>query len=353
MTDAILYTCPGYRPLLAKNGDLFASKGYRLFKDTADQQKFKEIAKYNPGLLSRLRCVTPYTAKFFREGFHDLTVRPDGAMVGIVRKGIVYAAPGADTFDKVLPIMRGSRPLKLCQFPDGEVAFGEYFSNGPWFNNKPSSAASDFTIDREEVHIYSSKTGKDWEIAYSFPPSTVRHVHGIFYDKYRDCAWILTGDLGQEAAIWVSYNRFRTVTPVARGSQAARAVWIFPMKDQLIVPMDSNLEQNYIHRMDPKTGEMTCVASLPGPVISGATGDDLVLSTMIDYSEIEMHDKVCILTSKDGVNWKTVAELDPKPDPFSHPRVQFATQSDDTRIFTYCINTKHHDGALIKWNLRP
>lgn len=338
------------RPLLSGSDGVYSSRKYTVSLTGHDQVKLRDIA-YRPSPLSRLRSGFPTLARLFREGFHDLIRKSDGALVGIVRKAIVYAAPGADRFEKVMDIPRGSRPLNLCQFPDGSLYFGEYFSNGPRFQTDPTLANDGGQFQRDVVHIYGSPNGYEWQSVYQFPKNTVRHVHGVFYDTHRDCAWILTGDFGDESGIWVTYDKFKTVTAIARGNQAARAVTLFMLPDRLIVPMDSNLEANFINSVDPISGEMTPLADLPGPVISSAIAPDgsLLLSTMVDFTEVEQSEEVCVLTSKSGDEWRVVTRFQRKPDRFTHPQLLFARQDNDRHVFSYGINVKGYDGCLIEW----
>ena len=209
MTLQLETSVKGQRPLLVQDGTLYYSRGYRVYKQAGDGPA-ELAARFNPPMASRLKIMSPYLTKLFREGFHDLIAQPDGGLVGIVRKRIVYAAPGSGRFRAVLDIPRGSRPLGLCAFPDGSVYFGEYFSNGPRFKTDPKLAeATGQPFPREPVHIYGSDDGQSWRIVFTFPADTIRHIHGIFHDPYRDCAWILTGD-------FATFLRFRRIRAAER-----------------------------------------------------------------------------------------------------------------------------------------
>jgi len=341
---------PGLVPLFADQEKLYASDGYTLKSSSDDGTNFETVAKYDPGLLARLRSSFRYSERLFREGFHALEVLPDGSMVGIVRKEIVYRAPGASEFQKVFHIERGSRPLNLCLFPDGEIAFGEYFSNGRWFQNSPDHKTGPSPFPRDPVRIFSSRDGQNWDTAYMFSENTIRHIHGVFYDKFRDCAWVLTGDLGDEAGIWVTYDRFKTLEPVARGTQSARAATLIVTEEALIAPMDSNLEPNFIYKINPATGEMAKLADLPGPAISSAAvGDTMLVSTMVDYTELDQSNCVSVLASISGGDWTEIANFERMSDRLTHPRIVFATMRDTQNIYAHGICIKDFDGTLMRW----
>ena len=42
--------------------------------------------------------------------------------------------------------------------------------------------------------------GENWEPVYRFKAGSIRHIHGITYDKWDDCFWICTGDHGRNVS---------------------------------------------------------------------------------------------------------------------------------------------------------
>ena len=107
-------------------------------------------------------------------------------MVGAVPGALVTRTPGSDEFHVTHHVQRGTRPLHVTAVPSGRIYWGEYFDNR----------------ERAEVHIYvSTDRGRTWQIAYTFPAGSIRHVHNIVYDRWGDCLWILTGDEGAECKV--------------------------------------------------------------------------------------------------------------------------------------------------------
>ncbi len=110
----------------------------------------------------------------------------DQTMVGAVPGALVTRTPGSDEFHVTHQVQRGTRPLHVTAVPSGTIYWGEYFDNR----------------ERAEVHIYvSTDRGRTWQIAYTFPAGSIRHVHNIVYDRWGDCLWILTGDNGAECKV--------------------------------------------------------------------------------------------------------------------------------------------------------
>ena len=49
-------------------------------------------------------------------------------------------------------------------------------------------------VNGEEIHIYKLDESLHSEICYTFPAGSVKHIHNILYDKYRERFFIFTGD---------------------------------------------------------------------------------------------------------------------------------------------------------------
>ena len=121
-----------------------------------------------------------------RAGYSSATRQNDRTMIGAVPGALVTRTSSSDEFQVTHRILRGTRPLHITAVPSGKIYWGEYFDNR----------------ERAEVHIYvSTDRGLTWQIAYTFPAGSIRHVHNIVYDRWGDCLWILTGDDGAECKV--------------------------------------------------------------------------------------------------------------------------------------------------------
>lgn len=279
--------------VLHADGDVVhASSGLDLLRSDDGGARFRVLARHDVGALDRTLARTPIAARLLRAGFHGLQPLPSGDAIAIVRGALLLHRQGEERLDVVHQVTRGTRPLGVCLAPSGRLYFGEYFSNG----------------ERGEVHVYGSHDGRAWEVAYTFPANSIRHVHGIWADAYRDGVWVLTGDDDHESGVYFTGDDFRTLDPVATGSQRARAVVVLPTPDGLIVPTDTPREPNVIQMMDTDTGRLEPVASVPGSVFSGArTAGLLAISTTVEKSDVNLDPRAALLVSEDGTRWTTVA----------------------------------------------
>jgi hypothetical protein len=287
--------------VLAWHGDtLYGCRGYEILRlhfeanartNSAKSKEWGLVARFDPvwwrSLTSRLRL----SSRLVRDGFHALAILDDRTMVGAVPGAIVRCAAGSEEFQVTHQIRRGTRPLHIASVPSGAVYWGEYFDNR----------------DRGEVHIYvSSDRGRHWQIAYTFPAGSVRHVHNLIYDRWGDCLWILTGDDGSECQVLRaqcdprSNGQLLRVEAVIAGNQQTRAVAAIPTSEGLYLSTDTPLEANHIYQLD-RAGNAKRVGDLASSSIYGCrVGESIFFSTMVEPSVANTSGEVQIVGSRSG-----------------------------------------------------
>lgn len=150
-----------------------------------------------------------------------------------------------------------NNPLMFARKENGNILFGEYFSNN----------------DYEEVCVLERDSG-NWKKVFSFPPGSIYHIHRIVVDKNR--TFILTGDEDRESAIWYTQDNFKHVDMLVGGSQKYRACVAYPYRGGLIYATDTPLEQNYLFFLQQKSGAWVneVLYKMPGPCIYGTVRQD-------------------------------------------------------------------------------
>lgn len=339
MLDKITWKT-NFRPLLVRAGKLYAAQNNRLYVSADWGENFSYIASYSAGFVQNQIFRLRLPARVARAGFQALQILEDGTMVAVIRKHILVKKKNDTHFQKAMSISRGSRPLNLCVSPAGRIYFGEYFDNA----------------DRQEVHIYGSDDGVHWEVAYIFPAGKIRHVHGIFFDVFRNGMWVLTGDSDEESGLWFTTDEFQHLSCFATDSQKARAVKIIPMKDCLIVPMDTPLEQNYICSFDTNTLKFNRLATLPGSAFHACGNEELALiSTVVEPSKVNMTEEVAVFAGKGTKDWKCIHTI--KQDKWSarsyhyfrYPELEIYTEADAPYFFLYGRGIQGLDAKMTRW----
>src|ERR1035441_738871 len=296
--------------VLAWNGDvLYGCRGYQIVRlhvrpQIGQSAKWEAVARFRPVWWRNLTSRSALSYRLMRDGFHALAIL-DGqtnnqTMVGAVPGALVTRTPDSDEFRVTHRVQRGTRPLHITAAPPGTLYWGEYFDNR----------------ERAEVHIYvSTDRSRSWQVAYTFPAGSIRHVHNIVYDRWGDCLWILTGDEGAECKVLRAscdlLSVERPVEVVLAGNQQARAVAAISTPEGLYLSTDTPFERNHVYRLD-RTGNVEQVADLTSSSIFGCrvgcgVGEAIVFSTMIEPSIVNTSREVHLAGSRDGTNWQGLA----------------------------------------------
>ncbi len=285
--------------VLAWHGDvLYGCRGYELVSlpvaqaGRAENAGWETVANFFPEWWRNITSRSRLTYRLVRDGFHAFAVIDDKMMIAAVPGAIVTRTPESNQFRPTHKVLRGTRPLHIAAVPAGNTYWGEYFDNRT----------------RAEVHIYASADrGRTWNVAYTFPVRTIRHVHNIVYDRWADCLWILTGDDGPECKILRADRDLRSIETVLSGNQQARAVAAIPAENGLYLSTDTPFEQNYVLHLD-RAGRVEQIADLASSSIFGCrTANGLFFSTMVEPSTVNSTKEVHLAGSANGANWQTLA----------------------------------------------
>ena len=326
----------GIIPLwVEKEGGMYYSKGIQIAISKGNTIDTFSVPK---SFMEYLFSWHSLFRRAMRMEISSLTVL-DKTLIAVKRGAIITKSPDQQKFRITHRILRGSRPLNLCQFDD-HVYWGEYFSNS----------------SREEVHIFSSSDGIEWNPVYTFPSGAIRHIHGIYKDPIRKGMWVLTGDNDHESGLWFTKDYFKSLQCIVSGTQKARAVSIIPALTSLIVPMDSPNEINYIHRYDLEEDTFVPLCQIAGSAFNRYTTPSLsLISTIVEPSTINTAKHVQLYASIDLENWIKVAQL--KMDfwsklsmkIFRYPEIRFAEVSDGDpeEIYLYCSGVSIYNNYTI------
>jgi len=273
--------------LTVSTDSIVASVGYTLYRLSEDKWEKYGIIKDGK---NSLFASSALSRRLTRAEISKLYRLQDGTELCIARKGIFRREAGGKEFKKVFNVVRGSRPMNICEDLDGSLYFGEYFAN----------------MEKKAVYIYSSHDhGKTWNIAHTFPEGNINHVHGIFLDPYTNRMWFATGDRENECIIGYTEDGFKTITEVFRGGQDYRTCVLFFYKDFIVFGTDSQYQKNVLKSFNRQTQEITELQEVQGPVIKGTQiGDLAMISTDVEPSEINKTKNAYLWITLDGLHWE-------------------------------------------------
>lgn len=224
------------------------------------------------------------------------------------------------------------------------VVYGEYFSNPR----------------RKEVTIYRRLLDEEseWEKIYEFPHKTIRHIHAIIPDKYRNQVFILTGDDDTESGVWITKNNFKSLEPILIGSQQYRSCCAFPIEEGLLFATDTPSEQNYIGIMKQDSSDFwgaKRLFNINGTVMYATKCEDnYIFNTAVEAGigvRTEYSELILVNSRKE---FKLINKFKKDIFPmklFQYGCVQFCNSRSKNTLYLYPIAVKKMDSVLLKVEL--
>ncbi len=168
------------------------------------------------------------------------------------------------------------RPLAFFEIR-GVKGFFDSIVFGEYSYNKSRHAMSVFQYVNDE-----------WKKVYSFPSGSIKHIHSIIPDPFRNRILILTGDLDHESMVWEAKNNFSDVKCLFGGKQEYRFCCAKAYEFGTVLITDSPYNQNNIFVLyDRPTVHLEKLYSLPGPTVFFAShNNDIVFATDVEDDAI-------------------------------------------------------------------
>ncbi|MFW6026548.1 MAG: hypothetical protein ACOCRX_09415 [Candidatus Woesearchaeota archaeon] len=327
-------------PLLIEENQLYYTKfNNKVYKSTLpDLEDEIELFTFPVAKKEKIFIKHPITNKILRLGPHSLQ-KKDNLFVISLRKRIIVIKNNNILFFKNF---NGSRPLNISRH-NNYFYWGEYFSNP----------------ERKEVKIFSLNSDKMiWEPIFTYPENSIRHIHSIVYDNYRNGFWIQTGDKNDESALWFTTD-FKDVKPYGNLSQDSRAVKIIPTKNFLVVPTDTPQQRNFINYYYPQDNNLEQIIDLPGSAFHAEeTKSYFVVSTVVEPSVINKSKESTIwINNKKDKNWYLLFSAKKNFFPLSYQKyfryAELAIVPSSNRskfIVAFGRSLKNYEGKTLIWN---
>lgn len=317
-----------------RKGRFFVARKYRIFRSDDGGATWTLDCWVPPSGWAPLTLSLSLTARLFRVNIQAFQVLEDGTRVAVARDGIYRAGPDECRMTRTWSVVRGARPIALSAHGP-RLLFGEYGRIG---------------MEDLALRIYVSEDGgRHFEPFFEFPKGDIHHVHNVVVDPYADCYWVLTGDYGRTPGIGALSRDGRHLDWVDRGHQMVRAVSALPRPDCLIYGSDTDLEQNYLIRLDKKTGRLDRLHPTEGSALYATDVAGLALvSTSSEIKGARAVPPCNLYGSRDDETWTRLASF--KKDIWS-PMLHFGVvvlpavqSSDQTRwMFSGQALVGHHD----------
>ena len=292
----------GYTIEWAETDRYYLSRRNQLFETNSLKPPFQHIAAIDAPSWKRLAGQFRLTQRLLRFmvtnvvslGNGDLFVTFDKS-VGVIRQG---------KYEELKGLIRPCRVLRsACALDEkGTVYFGEYLAND----------------ERGEMRIYKYAPGSDrLEIIYTFPPNSIKHIHGIYYDEYTKALYCLTGDAERECRIIRTFDEFKTLEIVGEGDESWRAVSVIFGKENIFYGTDAEFRANNIYKLDRKTLNRESLGEVGGTVFySKQIGEDLFFTTTAENAPSQKENVAALWHADKNGNCREIIKF--KKD-FWHP----------------------------------
>lgn len=257
----------------AEPGFFILSKRNRLYTTKSLDERFSELVEFPAPLWKETLSKARIAQRFFRFMFYNVVRSSAGALFITFHNRVGVYSDGR--FRTIDGLIRPARVLRSACAVDDEkrIFFGEY----RWNN------------ERGPVHIYKYVPGAErLEVACTFSPGEIRHIHGVYYDPFEGHLYCTTGDRGAECRIVRSRDGFKTVETVGAGDETWRSVSLLFTKDAIYYGTDAEFEQNRIYRLDRFSGKREPLADVEGPIYySYQCDDDLFFVVTAEICDIQ------------------------------------------------------------------
>ncbi len=255
----------GYAVEWAEAGNFYLSRRNQLFHADSLKPPFNRIAAIDAPFIKQLASNFRLAQRVLRFMVTNVIPLANGDLfvtfdksVGIVRHG---------KYRTLTNLQRPCRVLRsACAVDkDGDIYFGEYLAN----------------TERGEMRIYKYTPGNDaLDIAYTFPPNSIRHIHGLYFDKFTESIFCLTGDNDKECQILRSFDAWKTMETVGHGDESWRAVSILFDGDSFFYGTDAEYRTNHIYKLSRESLARKSLGEVSGPVFySKQIADNLFFAT--------------------------------------------------------------------------
>ncbi len=334
---------PNLRAQTIIDGDIIASNGFKIYRINNNDVSF--AGEIPTSLLKSVASKLNLSMRALRLGIFQIKPINDGKVLIFADRDLFLSDKDFSSFENIDLDVRSYQILdhNICS-TDNYTYFGEYLPNK----------------ERDEVYIYRTSDGFDWERVHEFPENSIKHIHVIQEDPFEDKLWFSTGDNDNESMVGVTDPDFSNIEIIGRGDQKWRTVEFQFTENKVYWAMDSPDTESHLIEYDRSSGEVEKMDCFDGPVYSfKKVGNHYLIATATEGGKAETDDKAHIWISNDLKNWKdtqsfqkdlSIGRLSARwlnlPNVFGHGKIKFSDNMRDRVVFSG-MGLKGVDNSLL------
>jgi hypothetical protein len=316
MATKITSVLPRIRIHTVINEFLIASRGYSILK-SPDNGRTWTVSGTLPipapkFLLSKSRIIS----RALRMGIHQIRQIQNDKILIWCDNCIFLSDPSLSDFKRINLNSPFFQVLdnNICVTPEFTY-YGEYIPN----------------YKKNEVRIFRTRDGENWETLYSFPKKSIKHIHLLQFDPFSQKVWFSTGDEDSECLLGYANSDFSDIEIVGKDQQHWRSLELLFTPEKIYWGTDNPDRQNWLISFDRKTRTLQKTAQFSGPIYNlKRFSQGYLILTTTEGGAGEWYKRACMWYSPEieSMPWKTCIsyEKDWMPYVFGFGRLLFGVE---------------------------
>jgi hypothetical protein len=318
------------------DGTLISSRGYSIFKSNDfGKSWFLSGTLPVPGH-KKILSKSGTMSRALRIGIHQIKQIHNGKILISCDNGFFLSDQSLSGFHR---INLNSHSFQLLDHnfcvTSKFTYFGEYFYN----------------FKKNKVNIFRTSDGEKWEIIYSFPKKSVKHIHLLQFDPFTQKIWFSTGDSDSECILGYANEDFSDVEVVGKNHQDWRCLELIFTPEKIFWGTDNPNGQNWLISFDRNSHMMQKIAHFNGPIYNLKpffSGYIAVTATEGGSGEWDNQAHIWYSSDIEKLPWKECISYkkDWMPLIFGFGRLFFGAECKNL-LFLYGLGLKNIDGLSI------
>jgi hypothetical protein len=284
---------PGLRAHTLINGDIIASNGYTIYKIQNQNDGKIKLNEIPNQFIKKNLSNSRIFSRGLRLGISQIKKIFDDRVLIFCNKALLLSDVQFSEFKHI------DIPIKCFQLMDHNIcATDNYVYYSEYFPNKK----------RDEVRIFKSENGTDWDVIYKFPMGSIKHIHVLQNDPYTDKIWFSTVDNNDESMIGYASYDFSNLKIIGKGEQKWRTIEFHFAEDTVYWGMDSEIERSFLVKYDRNTKKTKLIGKFDGPIynLKKVCKGYYLIGTTVEGGPAKTDDQAHIWLSTDLCQWKDV-----------------------------------------------
>jgi hypothetical protein len=233
------------------DGDLIASRGYSIFKSKDSGKSWILSGKLPVSLHKFFLSKSRIVSRALRTGIHQIKQIHNGKILICCDNSIFLSDHFLSSFTRIKLNSHFFQLLdhSVCVTPKFTY-FGEYIQNSK----------------KNEVNIFRTSDGENWELIYAFPKNSIKHIHLLQFDPFSQKIWFSTGDTDSESLLGYANYDFSEVEIVGNNHQDWKSLELLFTSEKIYWGTDNPDVQNWLISFDRNSRAIQKLTRFNGPI---------------------------------------------------------------------------------------